>query len=92
MGMNDNIPIKLEYINKSIKIKMKTSINTPEKMIEKKLFLSKEVAAMLQCSERSSHNWIKEGKIKVHRIGRLIRFRMEDIEEFIKQCSGKQSE
>jgi len=66
---------------------MKTKDNANDGMIETKLYTSKEVATMVQCCERSIHNFVKEGKIKAHRIGRLVRFSKESIAEFLRQCS-----
>jgi len=66
---------------------MQTRVNANERMIETKLYTSREVAAMLQCSERSIHNFVKEKLIRPLRIGRLVRFSKESIEDFLNQCS-----
>lgn len=39
-----------------------------------------EVAAMLRCSRRSVTNYATRGEIPHVRIGRLIRFRLSDVE------------
>jgi excisionase family DNA binding protein len=44
-----------------------------------------ETARMFGVSERTMHRWIREGHIPVYRLGRQLRFRKSDIEEFLEE-------
>ena len=58
-------------------------------MEKSNLFLtSKAVAAILMVSERTLQNYRSEGKLMYYRISRKnIRYRVEDVVEFLKQSS-----
>lgn len=52
------------------------------------LLTSEAVAAILMVSERTLQNYRSEGKIMYYRISRKnIRYRVEDVVEFLKQSS-----
>lgn len=52
------------------------------------LLTSKAVAAILMVSERTLQNYRSEGKLMYYRISRKnIRYRVEDVVEFLKQSS-----
>ena len=48
-----------------------------------KLLRPEEVAEMLQVSRRTVVRWLKEGRLKGVRAGRLWRVRKEDLETFL---------
>ena len=48
-----------------------------------KLLTARQVADALQCSERSVWGWTKNGGLPAVRLGRLVRYRVEDVEAFI---------
>jgi len=59
-----------------------------EKKDTKKLLTIKDVARLLQISERSIYNQVRKGAerpfpIKAKRHGRLIRFDQEDVQRYI---------
>jgi excisionase family DNA binding protein len=47
------------------------------------LMTAEEVAAQLRVSEGTVNQWVKLGRIPVVKIGRLNRFRRDDIEAYI---------
>ena len=48
-----------------------------------------DVAISLKISPLSVMKYIKEGQLKAYRIGRLIRIRRTDLEEFIQKQNAK---
>jgi len=54
-----------------------------------KLMDAKEVAQKLQVSIRTVYGWISEGSIPTVKIGRLVRFKIEDIEAWIAKNTRK---
>ena len=48
-----------------------------------KLLTARQVADALQCSERSVWGWTKDSDLPAVRLGRLVRYRVEDVEAFI---------
>ena len=58
--------------------------------MEDKLLTIKEVARLLQISERSIYNQVRKGAerpfpIRVRRVGKLIRFAARDVERYIEK-------
>ena len=49
-----------------------------------KLLRPEEVAEVLQISRRTVVRWLKEGKLKGVRVGRLWRVREKDLEAFLR--------
>lgn len=54
-----------------------------------RLLRPEEVAEILQVSRRTVVRWLKEGKLKGVRVGKLWRVRREDLEEFLAQGSWR---
>lgn len=51
-------------------------------------FTSEDVATILMVSKRTLQNYRSEGKLKYYKISRkTIRYRVEDVVEFLKQSS-----
>jgi len=50
----------------------------------KRLLRPEEVAELLQVSRRTVVRWLKEGRLKGVRVGRLWRVREEDLEMFLR--------
>jgi len=50
---------------------------------KKRLLTYREVAGILQCSERTLHTLVKTGKIAVVYIGRLVRFTEDAVNEYL---------
>jgi len=53
------------------------------KMVER-LLTPEEVAKKLAMSVKSVRNWLRQGKLKGIKVGRLWRIRESDLEEFLK--------
>jgi len=51
--------------------------------LPERLLRPDEVAEMLQVSRRTVVRWLKEGRLKGVRVGRLWRVREEDLEAFL---------
>ena len=52
-----------------------------------------QVAKILNINKGTLYKWIKQGKIKHLRLGpKSIRFRSQDIEEFLQFCETKEPE
>jgi excisionase family DNA binding protein len=49
-----------------------------------KLLTPEEVAEKLSIKFRTVHGWLRTGKLKGVKVGRLWRIREEDLEEFVK--------
>jgi len=45
-----------------------------------------QLADLLQLNEMTIYRMVKAGQLPCHLIGRIMRFRHDDIEEFLKQC------
>jgi len=54
-----------------------------------KLMDAKELAQMLKVSDRTIYGWVSKGTIPTVKIGRLIRFKVEDIEVWIDKNTHK---
>ena len=54
-------------------------------VVEIKLLTTQDVAGILRCSERTVQNRVKSGDLLPIYNGRLVRFTMESIEEFLVQ-------
>ena len=44
-----------------------------------------QLADILQLNEMTIYRMIKTGQLPCHQIGRMVRFRNDDVEEFLKQ-------
>lgn len=58
----------------------------------KLLVTSKEAAALLSISERTLWTRTKLGQVKAIRIGRSVRYDIDDLREFIWRSKGEQGE
>ncbi len=66
-----------------------TEVNLAVECEGVKLLTGRQVADALQCSERSVWGRTKDGNLPAVRLGRLVRYRTEDVEAFIaKHQSG----
>lgn len=50
-----------------------------------RLFTYQDVAEILECSEKSVFNRVKDGALQPIRIGRLVRFSEKSIEDFLER-------
>jgi excisionase family DNA binding protein len=53
------------------------------------LLTRKDVAERLQISLVTLSKWVKEGKIKAYKIGRIVRFKADEIDRFLEPLSRK---
>ena len=51
-----------------------------------------QLAEFLNCKESTIYSWVSKGAVPCYKIGRLVRFRLEDIEEWLRTQRGKASE
>lgn len=49
------------------------------------LYTLQEVAQILKVSERTLYRWLKDGKLKAHKVGRHWRVKEEDLNAFLKE-------
>lgn len=52
-------------------------------MEEKRFFNVEDIAKYLGVSPSTIRNWARDGKLRHRRIGKFIRFTLEDVEAFI---------
>lgn len=50
-----------------------------------------EVAAHLGVNRDSVYRWIETKGFPAHRVGRLFRFKLSDVDEWVKQGGGRQN-
>jgi len=60
------------------------NVDTPEPMV----LTMKEAAAAIQVCERTIWSAIKEGRLKVVRLGRLVRIRGEELDRFLRDLES----
>lgn len=53
------------------------------------LLTMKEVTEYLKVSRMAIYTWMKAGKLKGYKVGRSVRFKRSDIEDFIKEWGVK---
>lgn len=56
---------------------------------EETLMDIKQVAAYLQINEATAYNWTQKGKLPGIKLGRIWRFRREDIEAWLDQSARR---
>ena len=61
--------------------------NTSENAMPEKLVNLKDVAVYLSMSEDTVRTWIKEGKLPFYRVGKRYKFKISEIDDWIR--SGK---
>ena len=49
----------------------------------------KEVMEILKVSRTAVNNWMKSGKLKYHKVGRLVRIKSEDLKRFVEENNRK---
>lgn len=54
-------------------------------LLSEQFYTIKEVAQNLKVSERTIHNWIKEGQLNSYKVGRLTRISKEQLEEYLQK-------
>jgi excisionase family DNA binding protein len=57
-------------------------------MADKMLLDVAEVAELLGVSQMSIRRYFRDGKLKAFRIGRLLKFKRSEVEEFIENSRG----
>ncbi len=50
-----------------------------------------ELCKMWKVDRMRIYNWVRHGKLKAYKVGRFLRFRKEDIENFVKPREVKRS-
>ena len=58
---------------------------------EQEFSTAKELAARLQLTETTIYRMARRGELPYYTIGRSMRFRQDDVEEFLKRCHSVQS-
>lgn len=56
--------------------------------LDKEFYTVKELAALLEINPRTITRLEQRGELKAHHIGRVKRFRREDIEAYLKKSRG----
>ena len=51
-----------------------------------------DVAAHLRVARDSIYRWVETKDFPAHRVGRLLRFRLSEVDEWVKTNGGKDSE
>jgi nitrogen PTS system EIIA component len=46
-----------------------------------------EAARYLRASKAGIYRWVETGELKASRVGRLLRFRRTDLDEFVERCT-----
>lgn len=52
-------------------------------MVQEKMMIAGEVAAYLRCSPSTVRRMVRRGQIPHYRFGRLVRFRLSEIERWL---------
>lgn len=50
-----------------------------------------EVAAHLRVAEASIYRWVESKAFPAHRVGRLLRFKLSEVDEWVKASGGDES-
>ncbi|HFJ9245023.1 TPA: helix-turn-helix domain-containing protein [Bacillus cereus] len=54
-------------------------------LLSEQFYTIKEVAQHLKVSERTIHNWIKEGHLGSYKVGRLTRISKEQLDDYLQK-------
>lgn len=76
-----------ELIAETVKEQL-TEFFNKEKAPDNRLLSRKEVATLLGVSLPTLHRWTLDGTIKAFRVGRSVRYKMNDIEQALKNIQG----
>ncbi len=52
---------------------------------------AEQVAAHLAVQKHSIYRWTEEKDFPAHRVGRLLRFKLSEVDEWVRQGGGKES-
>jgi len=55
-------------------------------MEEQEFYTAKEIAELIRVNDQTIYRLAKRGDLPVHRIGRAMRFRRNDVETFLHAC------
>jgi excisionase family DNA binding protein len=61
-------------------------LNSPSENNAKEFYTVSELAALLQLTEMTIYRMINRGDLPCYCLGRIKRFRHDDIEKFLKAC------
>jgi excisionase family DNA binding protein len=50
-----------------------------------------EVAAHLRVAKESVYRWVESKGLPAHRVGRLLRFKLSEVDEWVKNSGGDES-
>ena len=53
--------------------------------LKKEFYSREELAELLSVVPRTIDRWTKSGDLKAYKLGRVVRFRRDDIESFLKE-------
>lgn len=62
-----------------------------EMVIEESWVGVEEVAAHLRVAKASIYRWVESKGFPAHRVGRLLRFKLSEVDEWVKNSGGKDS-
>ena len=51
-----------------------------------------DIAAHLQVAKESIYRWVASKGFPAHRVGRLLRFRLSEVDEWVKNSGGSEAE
>jgi excisionase family DNA binding protein len=54
-------------------------------VVGEQLLRSRDVAGQLQVSLAAVYKWVAEGRLRALRAGRVLRFRREDVDDFLRR-------
>lgn len=52
---------------------------------------AEEVAAHLRVAKESVYRWVESKGFPAHRVGRLLRFKLSEVDEWVKNSGGEDS-
>ena len=52
----------------------------------------KEIAKKVGVHPNTVRNWIESGELKAYKLGRVLRIKKEDFDDFAKETDGKEDE
>ncbi len=65
--------------------KANSEAKNSEPFAPREFYTVAQLADLLQLNEMTIYRIIKAGELRYHQIGRMMRFRDDDVEEFLKQ-------
>jgi len=55
--------------------------------MSKELLTTSEVADLLKVHEVTVRRWVSDGTLKAYKVGRVLRFKTEDVEKYLESVS-----